>query len=196
MGGAGLGGGAGVGAGAHPVERAEETYEVLCNNVVLPLDMTLAQVRQYVWRQAAELVIYYRKRAGSVSYGGRRSGEHHRGEQHAGDHRGHHRPEHRGEHLPSSGIGIQQQLAAAQQQQQEAAQANQETTPRPPAHIPSSMIATPRSSTGAHTGGRAHDAHGGRRSHDVATGAKSPASPSSPRTKHVSSAFAGAAFSL
>ncbi|KAL1753899.1 hypothetical protein FB107DRAFT_263941 [Schizophyllum commune] len=196
MGGAGLGGGAGVGAGAHPVERAEETYEVLCNNVVLPLDMTLAQVRQYVWRQAAELVIYYRKRVGSVSYGGRRSGEHHRGEQHAGDHRGHHRPEHRGEHLPSSGIGIQQQLAAAQQQQQEAAQANQETTPRPPAHIPSSMIATPHSSTSAHTGGRAHDAHGGRRSHDVAPGAKSPASPSSPRTKHVSSAFAGAAFSL
>ncbi|KAL1686443.1 hypothetical protein GGG16DRAFT_128688 [Schizophyllum commune] len=56
------------------VHRAEETYEVLCNNVVLPLDMTLAQVRQYVWRQAAELVIYYRKRAGSGSHGGRNGG--------------------------------------------------------------------------------------------------------------------------
>ncbi|KIY47740.1 WD40 repeat-like protein, partial [Fistulina hepatica ATCC 64428] len=42
--------------------RAEDLYEVLCNDVVLPLDMTLIQVRHYVWKQAAELVIHYRLR--------------------------------------------------------------------------------------------------------------------------------------
>ncbi|OBZ73445.1 hypothetical protein A0H81_07251 [Grifola frondosa] len=42
--------------------RAEDMYEVLCNDVVLPLDMTLAAVRQYVWRQAAELTMYYRRK--------------------------------------------------------------------------------------------------------------------------------------
>ena len=42
--------------------RAEDLYEILCNDMVLPLDMTLAAVRQYVWRQAAELTMYYRRR--------------------------------------------------------------------------------------------------------------------------------------
>ncbi|TFK59698.1 WD40 repeat-like protein [Pluteus cervinus] len=41
---------------------SEELYEVLCNDVILPLDMTLAAVRQYVWRQGGELVMYYRRR--------------------------------------------------------------------------------------------------------------------------------------
>ncbi|EPQ53055.1 hypothetical protein GLOTRDRAFT_45540 [Gloeophyllum trabeum ATCC 11539] len=45
-----------------PRPRAEEHYEILCNELVLPLDMTLAAVRQYVWRQAGELVMYYRRR--------------------------------------------------------------------------------------------------------------------------------------
>lgn len=42
--------------------RAEDIYEILCNDVVLPLDMTLAAVRQYIWRQAPELTMYYRRR--------------------------------------------------------------------------------------------------------------------------------------
>ncbi|KAH9931751.1 hypothetical protein B0H21DRAFT_699788 [Amylocystis lapponica] len=42
--------------------RAEDLYEILCNDVVLPLDMTLAAVRQYVWRQSVELSMYYRRR--------------------------------------------------------------------------------------------------------------------------------------
>ncbi|KAF9269053.1 WD40 repeat-like protein [Marasmius fiardii PR-910] len=39
---------------------AEDLYEILCNEVVLPLNMTLAAVRQYVWRQAGELTMHYR----------------------------------------------------------------------------------------------------------------------------------------
>ncbi|KDQ58057.1 hypothetical protein JAAARDRAFT_129692 [Jaapia argillacea MUCL 33604] len=42
--------------------RAEDQFEILCNDYVLPLDMTLAAVRQYVWRQTAELVMHYRRR--------------------------------------------------------------------------------------------------------------------------------------
>jgi len=53
-------------AGRHREEhrtRAEELYEIVCNDVVLPLDMTLAAVRQFVWRQAGELSMYYRRKA-------------------------------------------------------------------------------------------------------------------------------------
>lgn len=46
--------------------RAEDVYEVLCNDMVLPLDMTLAAVRQYIWRQASELTMYYRRRVAVV----------------------------------------------------------------------------------------------------------------------------------
>ncbi|KAI0728948.1 hypothetical protein C8Q72DRAFT_778814 [Fomitopsis betulina] len=42
--------------------RAEDLYEIVCNDVVLPLDMTLAAVRQFVWRQAGELSMYYRRK--------------------------------------------------------------------------------------------------------------------------------------
>ena len=42
--------------------RPEEQYEILCNDMVLPLDMTFAAVRQFVWRQSAELVMHYRRR--------------------------------------------------------------------------------------------------------------------------------------
>ncbi|KAF7308784.1 WD-REPEATS-REGION domain-containing protein [Mycena kentingensis (nom. inval.)] len=45
-----------------PRARAEEMYEILCNEIVLPLDMSIAAVRQYVWRQSAELMMHYRKR--------------------------------------------------------------------------------------------------------------------------------------
>ena len=46
--------------------RAEDVYEILCNDTVLPLDMTLAAVRQYIWRQAVELTLYYRRRVAVV----------------------------------------------------------------------------------------------------------------------------------
>ncbi|KAH8824754.1 hypothetical protein DL96DRAFT_1614982 [Flagelloscypha sp. PMI_526] len=42
--------------------KAEDLYEILCGDVLLPLDMTLAQVRQYVWKQAGELVLHYRSK--------------------------------------------------------------------------------------------------------------------------------------
>ncbi|KAF4578770.1 hypothetical protein EYR36_000577 [Pleurotus pulmonarius] len=42
--------------------KAEDIYEILCNDVLLPLDMCIAAVRQYVWRQAGELVMHYRKK--------------------------------------------------------------------------------------------------------------------------------------
>ncbi|KIM37415.1 hypothetical protein M413DRAFT_274108 [Hebeloma cylindrosporum] len=42
--------------------RAEDEYEILCNETLLPLGMTLAVVRQYVWRQSAELVMHYRRK--------------------------------------------------------------------------------------------------------------------------------------
>ncbi|KZT64082.1 WD40 repeat-like protein [Daedalea quercina L-15889] len=43
--------------------RAEDLYEIVCNDIVLPLDMTLAAVRQFVWRQGGELSMYYRRKA-------------------------------------------------------------------------------------------------------------------------------------
>ncbi|KAH8105298.1 WD40 repeat-like protein [Cristinia sonorae] len=43
--------------------RAEEVFEILCNDMVLPLNMTLAAVRQFVWRSAGELTMHYRKKA-------------------------------------------------------------------------------------------------------------------------------------
>ncbi|THH15451.1 hypothetical protein EW146_g5015 [Bondarzewia mesenterica] len=46
----------------HGRTRPEETWEILCNDVVLPLDMTLAAVRQFIWRQSAELTMHYRRR--------------------------------------------------------------------------------------------------------------------------------------
>lgn len=55
-------------AGARPDRpRPEESFEILCNDVVLPLDATLAAVRQYTWRQSGELVMYYRRKVGSPS---------------------------------------------------------------------------------------------------------------------------------
>ena len=42
--------------------RADDVYEILCNDMVLPLNMTLAAVRQFVWRSSGELTMYYRKK--------------------------------------------------------------------------------------------------------------------------------------
>ncbi|KAI9457236.1 WD40 repeat-like protein [Lactarius psammicola] len=41
---------------------AEDLWEIVCNDTVLPINMTLAAVRQYVWRQSGEVVLYYRRR--------------------------------------------------------------------------------------------------------------------------------------
>lgn len=46
--------------------RGEDGYEILCGETVLPLDMSLATVRQYVWRQGGELTMYYRRRLGAA----------------------------------------------------------------------------------------------------------------------------------
>ncbi|KAH8113149.1 hypothetical protein DFH11DRAFT_1510830 [Phellopilus nigrolimitatus] len=54
----------GHGTGTH-LPRAEDAYEILCNDQVLPLEMTLAAVRQFVWRQSSELVMHYRRKPGS-----------------------------------------------------------------------------------------------------------------------------------
>ncbi|KAF8585272.1 WD40 repeat-like protein [Ramaria rubella] len=43
--------------------RPEDAYELLCNDIVLPLNMTLASIRHYVWRSSAELLLFYRKKA-------------------------------------------------------------------------------------------------------------------------------------
>jgi WD repeat-containing protein 48 len=47
---------------SHDRARGEDMYEILCNDSVLPLDMTLAAVRHYFWRQAGELVMHYRSK--------------------------------------------------------------------------------------------------------------------------------------
>ncbi|KAH8995974.1 WD40 repeat-like protein [Lactarius akahatsu] len=44
----------------------EDLWEIVCNDTVLPINMTLAAVRQYVWRQSGEVVLYYRRRRPSA----------------------------------------------------------------------------------------------------------------------------------
>ncbi|KAJ6610194.1 hypothetical protein B0H10DRAFT_2193503 [Mycena sp. CBHHK59/15] len=51
-----------------PRPCAEDLYEILCNDVVLPLDMSIAAVRQYVWRQSVELTMCYRRNHEMVAY--------------------------------------------------------------------------------------------------------------------------------
>ncbi|KAJ7898425.1 hypothetical protein B0H13DRAFT_2234296 [Mycena leptocephala] len=53
-----------------PRPRAEDLYEILCNDVVLPLDMSIAAVRQYVWRQTTELTMCYRRNRDMSAYRG------------------------------------------------------------------------------------------------------------------------------
>lgn len=54
--------------GDGPRPRAEDLYEILCNDVVLPLDMNIAAVRQYVWRQSTELTMCYRRNRAMSAY--------------------------------------------------------------------------------------------------------------------------------
>ncbi|KAF9552075.1 WD40 repeat-like protein [Agrocybe pediades] len=42
--------------------KAEDEFEILCNDTLLPLGMSLAAVRMYVWRQTTELVMHYRRK--------------------------------------------------------------------------------------------------------------------------------------
>ncbi|KAG6840938.1 hypothetical protein C0991_003122 [Blastosporella zonata] len=52
---------------AQPRPPAEEEFEILCNDVVLHLGMSLAVVRQYVWKQSSELSMYYRRKLPSTT---------------------------------------------------------------------------------------------------------------------------------
>ncbi|KAG9029580.1 hypothetical protein FS837_003512, partial [Tulasnella sp. UAMH 9824] len=45
-----------------PDVKPEDMYELLCNDTVLPLTMTIGAVRHYVWRQSGELMMYYRRK--------------------------------------------------------------------------------------------------------------------------------------
>ncbi|GLB43006.1 putative protein with domain of unknown function (DUF3337) [Lyophyllum shimeji] len=49
----------------HPHPRAEDEYEILCNDVLLHLGMSLAVVRQYAWKQSSELTMFYRRKTPS-----------------------------------------------------------------------------------------------------------------------------------
>jgi len=42
--------------------KPEDEYEILCHDTLLPLTMTLAAVRQSVWKQSSELVMQYRRK--------------------------------------------------------------------------------------------------------------------------------------
>ncbi|CAE6451253.1 unnamed protein product [Rhizoctonia solani] len=44
----------------YSLPEEDREYEVLCNEQVLSVGMTLAAVRQYVWRNAGELIMHYR----------------------------------------------------------------------------------------------------------------------------------------
>ena len=46
----------------HPHLKPDDLWEISCNDTVLPPNMTLAVVRQYVWRQSGEVVLYYRRK--------------------------------------------------------------------------------------------------------------------------------------
>ncbi|KIK67364.1 hypothetical protein GYMLUDRAFT_238660 [Collybiopsis luxurians FD-317 M1] len=51
----------------HSRPSAEDLYEILCNDTLLPLDMSLATVRHYIWRQPSELTLYYRLKSSGPS---------------------------------------------------------------------------------------------------------------------------------
>ncbi len=46
--------------------HSESEFEILCNDIILPLNMTLAAVRHYIWRQNGELVMHYRRKLASA----------------------------------------------------------------------------------------------------------------------------------
>ncbi|KAG9008693.1 hypothetical protein FRB93_006239 [Tulasnella sp. JGI-2019a] len=42
--------------------RPEDVYELICNDTVLPMTMTIGAIRHYVWRQGGDLTMYYRRK--------------------------------------------------------------------------------------------------------------------------------------
>jgi WD repeat-containing protein 48 len=51
--------------------RLDDLWEISCNDTVLPPNMTLAVVRQYVWRQSGEVVLHYRRRRSAAAMHGK-----------------------------------------------------------------------------------------------------------------------------
>jgi WD repeat-containing protein 48 len=49
-------------ATAESLRQQAGNFEILCNDIVLPNNMTLAAVRHYIWRQAGELLMQYRRK--------------------------------------------------------------------------------------------------------------------------------------
>jgi WD repeat-containing protein 48 len=47
---------------SHGRPRPEDIWEISCNDTVLSPDVTLAVVRQHVWRQSGEVVLHYRRK--------------------------------------------------------------------------------------------------------------------------------------
>jgi WD repeat-containing protein 48 len=54
-----------------PSPQPDDLWEILCNDTVLPPNMTLAVVRQYVWRQSGEVVLHYRRKRSAVAAHGK-----------------------------------------------------------------------------------------------------------------------------
>ncbi|XP_031397171.1 WD repeat-containing protein 48 homolog isoform X2 [Punica granatum] len=50
----------GDGSGLKPIPKFKPLIEILCNNQVLPPDMSLATVRAYIWKKPEDLVLNYR----------------------------------------------------------------------------------------------------------------------------------------
>jgi WD repeat-containing protein 48 len=46
----------------HPHLWSDDLWEISCNATVLPPNVTLAVVWQYVWRQSGEVVLDYRRK--------------------------------------------------------------------------------------------------------------------------------------
>jgi hypothetical protein len=56
------------GHGSVIVAKPEECIELVCNGFVLPPKMTLAAVRQFVWRQGGDILIQYRRKEMGVHW--------------------------------------------------------------------------------------------------------------------------------
>jgi len=55
----------------HPHAWPDDLWEISCNDTVLPPNMTLAVVRQYVWRQSGEVVLHYRRKRSAAAMHGK-----------------------------------------------------------------------------------------------------------------------------
>ncbi|KAI8027409.1 WD repeat-containing protein 48 [Camellia lanceoleosa] len=55
-----IGGDGSFRSGLKPWQKIKPSIEILCNNQVLPPDMSLATVRAYIWKKSEDLVLNYR----------------------------------------------------------------------------------------------------------------------------------------